>query len=286
LIGFIFISFNTAMKNGTLLIIFFLVSIVSKCQALRRPAAASYIGGGAYSRNHTDVFSFNSNQALLAQLKNAAIGVYGERRFFLSELNNYYVALAVPTSSGNFGLNANYFGFAGYNESKIGLAYARKLGNKVDVGVQFNYNGITAAGYDKASAISFEAGTVLHLSEKLHTGFHVNNPVGGKFGKDHSEKLPSVYTAGFGYDASEKFFFSLEMIKEEDQDVNINAGLQYKFIPQLLIRTGISSATSTASFGIGLSLDNLRLDVAASYHPQLGISPGLLLLYNFKRKND
>jgi hypothetical protein len=110
--------------------------------------------------------------------------------------------------------------------------------------------------------------------------------VGGEFGKNHSEKLPSVYTAGFGYDASEIFFFSLEIIKEEDQDVNINAGLQYKFIPQLLIRIGISSSTSSASFGIGLYLDNLRLDVAASYHPQLGISPGLLLLYNFKRKKD
>jgi hypothetical protein len=274
------------MKNTTLLIIFFITSIISKCQALRRPVAASYIASGTYSLNHADVFSFSSNQASLAQLNNAAIGIYGERRFLLGELSIYHFALAVPMNSGNFGMNANYFGFAGYNESKIGFAYARKLGNKVDVGVQFNYNGIKPAGYDKASAITFEAGTVLHLSEKLHTGFHVNNPVGGKFGKNHLEKLPSVYTAGFGYDASEKFFFSLEMIKEEDQDVNMNAGLQYKLIPQLLLMTGLSSATSSVSFGIGLYLDNLRIEVAASYHPQLGVSPGLLLLYNFKRKKD
>ncbi|HET6995049.1 MAG TPA: hypothetical protein VFI06_08710 [Chitinophagaceae bacterium] len=270
-------------------VVFFILtswSISLQGQVLGRPLAASYQGMGAYSLHHVDVFSFNSNQASLAQMKNAGAGVYGERRFLLEELSNYHLALAVPTRSGNFGLKANYFGSAVFNETQIGFAYARKLGNKIDVGVQFNYNGIKAAGYDKASAISFEAGTVFHLSEKLHTGFHVNNPVGGKFGKGHSEKLPSVYTAGFGYDASEKFFFSLEMVKEEEQEVTIVAGFQYKFIPQILLRTGISSATSSISFGLGISLRNLRFDVAASYHPQLGISPGLLLLYDFKHRED
>lgn len=255
-------------------------------QTLRRPVAAPYLGLGAYSLEHTDVFSFMSNQASLAQLKNAAAGVYGERRFMLTELSNYNAAIGLPTRSGNFGLKAGYSGFSDYNETQIGLAYARKLGTKVDIGVQFNYNGIRLAGYGNASAISFEAGTVFHITDKLHTGFHINNPVGGKFGKDQQEKLPSVYTVGLGYDASEKFFFSAEVIKEEDQPVNVNAGLQYKFIPQLLARAGISSATSSAWIGLGLSLKSFRLDVTTSYHPQLGITPGLLLLFNFKGKED
>lgn len=255
-------------------------------QTLRRPVAAPYIGLGAYSFNHTDVFSFTSNQASLAQLKNATAGVYAERRFMLNELNNYNAAIGLPTHSGNFGLKAGYSGFSDYNETQLGLAYARKLGNKIDVGVQFNYNGIRVAGYGSASAISFEAGTIFHITDKLHTGFHVNNPVGGKFGKDQQEKLPSVYTVGFGYDASEKFFFSAEVVKEEDQPVNVNAGLQYKFIPQLLARAGISSATSSVWLGLGLSFGSFRLDVTSSYHPQLGISPGLLLIFNFKGKED
>jgi hypothetical protein len=251
-------------------------------QTLRRPIAAPYIGFGAYSFNHTDVFSFTSNQASLAQMKNASAGVYGERRFMLGELNNYNAAIALPTRSGNFGLKAGYSGFSDYNETQVGLAYARRLGNKLDIGVQFNYNGIRIAGYGSASAISFEVGSIFHISDKLHTGFHINNPVGGKFGKDQQEKLPSVYTVGLGYDASEKFFFSAEVVKEEDQPVNVNAGLQYKFIPQLLARAGMSSATSSAWFGLGLFLKSFRLDVTASYHPQLGITPGLLLVFNFK----
>lgn len=274
------------MRHLVLLFFLLVISCISHSQMIKKPVAASYTGTGAYSLSQTDVFSFMANQASLAQIKDAAAGVYAERRFLLSELNNYQAAIAVPASLGNFGLKAGYYGFTEYNETQVGLAYARKLGNKFDLGVQFNYNGISIAGYGNASAVSFEIGTVMHITNQLHAGIHINNPVGGKFGKSRQEKLPSVYTFGLGYDASEKFFISTEIIKEEDQPVNVNAGLQYKFIPQLLARAGVSSATSSYWFGIGVLWKNLRIDVAGSYHSQLGFTPGLLLLFKFKSKED
>lgn len=255
-------------------------------QTLRRPVAASYTGLGGYSLNHVDVFSFTANQASLAQLKNSAAGVYGERRFLLSELNNYIAAIGLITNSGNFGVKANYSGFTDYNETQLGLAYGRKLGSKLDIGAQFNYNSVSIANdYGSATAISFELGTILHLTDKLNAGLHINNPIGGKFGKDQQEKLSSVYGFGIGYEASEKFFISTEIEKEEDQPVNVNAGFQYKFIPQLLVRAGMASATSSAWLGLGLTLKSFRLDVTTSYHPQLGITPGVMMLFNFKSKN-
>ena len=257
----------------------------TEAQILRRPLAAAYTGFGAYSQNHVDVFSFVSNQASLAQLKSSAAGVYGERRFLLSELNNYTAVVGLKTPSGNFGVKANYAGFTDYNETQLGLAYGRKLGSKLDIGAQVNYNSIRISnGYGNASAISFEIGTIFHVTEKLHTGIQVNNPVGGKFGKDQQEKLSSVYSLGVGYDASEKLLISAAIEKEEDQPVNVNAGFQYKFIPQLLVRAGMSSASSSAWLGLGLSLKSFRLDITTGYHPQLGITPGVLLLFNFNKK--
>jgi len=255
-------------------------------QNLRKPIAANYTGLGAYSLNHVDVFSFTSNQASLAQLKSPSVGVYGERRFLLSELNNYSAVIGLPTSSGNFGLNAGYYGFSDYNETHLGLAYGRKLGNKVDIGAQFNYNGIRISGYGNATAISFELGTVLHLTDRLHAGVHVANPVGGKFGKDQQEKLASVYTIGLGYEASEKFFISAEIEKEEDRPVNVNAGFQYKFLPQLHVRAGMASATSTAWVGLGINIKSIRIDLTTGYHPQLGITPGLLFAFNINPKEN
>lgn len=255
-------------------------------QTVHKPVTTGYLGMGAYSLRHIDAFSFIGNQAVLAQEKNISVGVYGERRFFLNELNNYTATCILPTSSGNFGIKTGYAGFSDYNETQIGLAYARGLGDKVDIGAQFNYHGIRIAGYGNASAVSFEIGTVLHVTEKLHTGFHINNPVGGKFGKNNQEKLASVYTLGLGYDASEKFFVCAEIEKEEDRPVNVNAGIQYKFIPQLQARLGVSTSTSSLWAGVGLIIKSIRIDVTSSYHPQLGITPGLLLIFHFSKQKQ
>lgn len=274
------------MTRPFLILLFLSIHFIINGQTVRRPVAAVYAGLGAYSIDHVDAFSFTNNQASLAQMKSATAGVYGERRFMLNELGLYQLAIAVPTNSGNFGFKAGYFGFSEYNESQMGLAYARKLGSKVDIGVQFNYNGIRVSGYGNSSAINFEIGTIFHLTDKLNAGIHAYNPVGGKYGKNSEEKLASIYTVGVGYDASDKFFVSAEIEKEENQPVNVNAGMQYKFLLQFMARAGIATNTSNVYAGVGLFLKTFRLDVVASYHPQLGVTPGLLLIYDFKKNQN
>lgn len=255
-------------------------------QAVRERIAARYIGMGAYSIKHVDVFSFTANQASLAQLKSAAAGVYGEKRFLLSSVNMYTAVFALPTQQGNFGLQADYFGFTNYNESQIGIAYARNLGSKLDIGVKFNYYGFKIPGYGNSTAINFEIGAIAHLSDKLNAGVHIYNPVGGNLSKQQDEKLGSAYTFGMGYEASESFFVSAEIIKQEDMPVNVNAGFQYNFLKQFFVRSGISTETTNSYAGAGISWKNFRLDVNTGYHPQLGFTPGMLLIVNFKSKED
>jgi hypothetical protein len=257
----------------------------SLAQTLQQPLLSSYTGLTAYSAKQKDVFSFTGNTASLAGLTKISAGVFGERRFLLNELNSYECVAALPTRSGNFGIAANYSGFSSYNETKIGLAYARTLGKKADIGARFNYHGLAIAGYGNASAITFEAGAILHISDNLHAGLQVNNPVGGKFGKDQ-EKLPFIYKAGLGYDASERFFISAEIEKEENKPVNVNAGFHYKLISLLHFRAGISSSTSQVWGGVGIKYHSFRLDITSSYHPQLGITPGLLIVFGNNENNE
>ncbi|MDQ6889607.1 MAG: hypothetical protein M3Z56_04975, partial [Bacteroidota bacterium] len=177
------------MRKGYLLCLLVLANAASTAQSLKRPVAGSYIGLGAYSLDHVDAFSFTSNQASLAQIKNMAIGVYGERRFLLAETNMYSAVIALPTKQGNFGFQADYFGFKNYNESQIGIAYARGLGSKLDIGVKFNYYSLRIPGYQNSSAVNFEIGAIAHLTDKLHAGIHFYNPIGGTLSKTDNEKL-------------------------------------------------------------------------------------------------
>jgi hypothetical protein len=54
-------------------------------QSLRYSISMPYVSLGAYSTKQLDPFSFTNNQAALAQVKTAGVGVYGERRFLLTE---------------------------------------------------------------------------------------------------------------------------------------------------------------------------------------------------------
>jgi hypothetical protein len=255
-------------------------------QTVHSPIRANYIHTGAYSSNFTDAFSFISNQAALTEQKQASVGIYSERRFSLQELSNYTAAIAVPTSAGGFGFEANYFGFSDYNESQLGLAYAKKLGKFISIGVQFNYYSIQIAGYGNANTVNFETGLIIHPTEKLTAGFHVYNPVGGGFEKNTNEKLASLYNAGFGYEASSQVFVSAEIIKEENKPVNVNAGIQYIFAGQFFARAGIITESTSPYGGLGLHWKEFRVDATVSHHPQLGFTPGFLIIYEFKKKES
>ena len=276
------------MRPGQFTVLILLLCFESNifAQTVRSPISAAYAGIGALSTNNVDVFCVAANQAALARLKNACVGVYSEKKFMLTELAVYNAAVAIPTRSGNFGFDARYLGTADYSETQLGLAYARNLGSKMDLGVQFNYYALRIAGYGNASSVNFEVGAIFHLTGNFNAGLHVYNPLSSKLGKNGEEKLASIYSFGIGFEPSQSFFLSLELKKEEDKPPDVIAALQYKLLPQLLARGGISAATSSMYFGIGFLWKLMRVDATASYHPQLGISPGLLLLYTFASKTN
>lgn len=272
------------MKSANLLMAV-LLCITTNCftQTQHAIPVAYYPSSGAYSKNFSDAFSIISNPASLSALNGFNAGIYGERRFMLAETSAYTAIVNVSSTSGNFALQADYFGYTDYNESQLGLAYGISLSEKIGIGAKFNYYNRHISSYGNASAFNFELGSLVHITDQLHAGVSVYNPLGSPLGKNTGETLTSLYKAGIGYEMSSSFFSSLEVIKEEGMDVNLHVGLQYKPLKQLFARAGMLTSPSSFYFGVGYIYRQLRLDVSVSFHQQLGISPGLLLLYQFKK---
>ena len=251
-------------------------------QSLQRPIGLAYPGLSAYSKS-TDVFSVTANQAALASAKQAAAGFYGERRFLLAGLSSYLASVVIPSGNGGFGCNLAYQGSLHYNNSSIGLAYGRDVGDKVSVGLQFNYRQVRIAGYGSASTLTAELGWILRLSSKLRTGMQLINPAGGTFGKT-KERLPRTISFGIGYDESEDISLAMEMSKEEDAAFNITTGIRYRIVKSLVLRAGFSSATTSPWICAGLSKGSMQWNISCSYHSQLGPTPGLSIIFQFKKK--
>jgi hypothetical protein len=252
-------------------------------QVFKQPLSVQYAALSVYSRNFSDVFSATANQASLAQLKTGGFAVYGERRFLLEELDGYAAIVAVPTSSGVFGFEGDYFGTAAFNESQLGLAYARKLTGQIDIGAKFNYYTVRIPGYKTAAALNYEMGLIFHLTDKVHAGVHVYNPASSKLGSNGNEKLAFQYKGGIGYELSETIFFSTEMQKQQNQPVSIGAGMQMNLHKNIFFRTAISTLANNNNVSAGIQLKFARIDINVAYHPQLGFTPGLLLLVNFTK---
>lgn len=259
--------------------------LTAAAQAIHYPPGTLYTGLGAYSRTFTQSFSFLSNQAALAGLSQSSAGLYAEQKYGLKELSMYMATVAMPVGRDGVGLAMQYAGFGDYNESCIGLAYGKNLG-KISIGVQCNYNMIHIAGYGNDAALGIEVGSQWQISQRFITGIHIVNPVGARFKNNSSEKLAAVYQLGAGYEVSPQLFLSAEVGKEEDKPVNVQAGIQYNIIiNRLFVRTGLSTAITEPFAGIGCQWKNCRADVNLRYHPQLGFTPGLLLLFYGKTKS-
>ncbi|HUS00108.1 MAG TPA: hypothetical protein VMY77_00190, partial [Chitinophagaceae bacterium] len=77
-----------------------------------------------------------------------------------------------------------------------------------------------------------------------------------------------------------------EIIKEEDQPVNVDVGIQYNFMKQFFVRAGTSTETTNSYVGAGISWKSFLLDITGGYHPQLGFTPGLLLIVNINNRDE
>ena len=228
----------------------------------------------------TSVWSNFTNQAGLAEINQITIGVGTENKFLLQELSTHTAVFALPVNGGVFGLNISYTGFELYNESKIGLAFAKKLSDGFNIGVQIDYLGVYVdESTNNRNNFTFEIGAQKKLMQKLTLGAHIFNPIEVKLNED--ENIPSIFKLGLRYEDNKKVAVFTEGELESEQNAKLKLGLEYKIIKQLQLRTGFSTNPAKNSFGIGYTLNKIQLDIAANRHQLLGYSPQFSVSSNF-----
>ncbi|MDD5571796.1 MAG: hypothetical protein PHD97_11670 [Bacteroidales bacterium] len=247
------------------------------------PIGARSASMGNTSLNFSDIFSSFNNQAGLSKLKNTSAGFSYENRFLLNNLSSKSVAFALPTKSGVFGVDINYFGFELYNESKLGLAFGKSFGKNFFAGIKFDYLYThIAENYGNKGIITGEAGLQARVAKNLFLGVHVFNPFRVKLADYNNERIPAIMSLGLLYKISEKVQLVVETEKDIDYKPVFKTGLEYHIVKQIFVRTGISTNPMECCFGFGLEFKNFKIDFAAKSNPVLGYTPIISIIYNFK----
>lgn len=268
------------MKKYIVILLLSAWSVMGLAQGgIPQNAGARGAAMGNASLTFTDINSIFTNQAGLGYLENLSFTVYGERRFLMAEgLNSFLVGAAYPHQQiGTIGLSLHYFGYGKYNEQKIGLSYARKLFKRFSIGAQFNYLGTRIGEYGTAHSFTFELGILAKVTKHFHLAAHTFSPA--RIELPNGDPLPSIFKIGAAYIPSQKLRLTAEIEKDLLHPFNGRFGLEYHPIHILYIRAGVSTTPVMASFGLGLHMKGLKIDIATSYHTVLGFTPSLSVSY-------
>ncbi|MEZ4884053.1 MAG: hypothetical protein R3E32_04870 [Chitinophagales bacterium] len=235
---------------------------------------------GGHSTTLKDVFSVFNNPAGLSSLEGFNVGIYAENRFLIEDLNLLGVGIALPTKSGSFGLGGTYFGNAAYSESYFTLAYSRLLARNLSIAVDFDYVNLSIEEFGSTSAFTFGLGLQFSPSKNIEIGASIYNPIRVQLTQDEESFLPSLIKVGLAYHPEEEGFTLLgEVEKDIDREAILKFGLDYQLIEKLSLRAGISTNPAYSSFGLGLNLGKMVVDFANRFHPVLGYSPHISVIY-------
>jgi hypothetical protein len=249
------------------------------------PFENAYITAGAYSKHFIDAFSFTSNPACLAGIKETLAGILTERKWMLKELESYQIASSYILGKGGIGIALQHSGDADYSEQSLELAYGKKLGH-LEIGIRFDYLRDQAEGYPGLGFGSSGIGIRFHISEKLITGWELGLPVFGGAGKMNTETGPQFFRMGFGYEMRTDLFLAFQILKASGSPVHIISSLEYRFGENFFFSFGINSYADSPWFKSGWKKNRLCIQLYTSYEPVLGLSPGLVLLWEAKNRKQ
>jgi hypothetical protein len=254
-------------------IIFLLLYGITGVYASAQPGLepAPYTRISSYDTARGSIFV---NPARLATAKTLSLGLYTEQRFLLPELSFCQIAAVIPVAPGSFNISGSWLGNPDYHFSQLGLGYGRSLGNRVQLGVRFNYARQHTAGYLKAGTLNATVGTLFRITGQLHMGIQAEQ----SFPK-HLSGGPSVYCLAFGFRPSAALLVMAELTRKESLPLSFHTAIRYRFDPRILASLGMDTASEAFYIGGGLLLGRLEVEAISSFHPLLGLSPALLISF-------
>ena len=138
--------------------------------------------------------SIFGNQAAMIQSPSLSLTANASRRYNINGLDQFSVGVIWPQKLGTFGISLLQYGYKGYKEQKLGLAYARKLASETGISIQLNVLNLTQIEFGNKAYFSVELGVYSRISEIIHLGAHIFAPAGNTI--DGVNGIPTKFRIG------------------------------------------------------------------------------------------
>ncbi|MDQ1332243.1 MAG: hypothetical protein QG576_277 [Bacteroidota bacterium] len=232
---------------------------------------------GSFCITSNSFWSSFKNQALLGNNNSFSAGVNYENRFGISELGTRTAGMIIPVSQTSLGIVYSHFGYPDFKREMGGISCGMALSDMISAGVQVDYFSEKTSGeYDVKNTLTYEAGLLIIMSEKVRMGVHIFNPVPNSLRRSF---LPSSLSAGAGIELSKVLYAGVETEISSGERLILRTGFEYEAFKKFWLRGGFSSENTSFTFGIGYIFKSIKLDLGFATHEKLGVTSSVSLIF-------
>ncbi len=257
-------------------------SMIGRCLILLlisyESVAQTYVGPNLQAMGHTGtalegIYSLTANPAGLAGLTHIAITVNDQRHFFTPDITTQAALLGMPTRPGTWGLLVRRYGMGGaYHDTKAGLAFARRFGPRLSAGMLASYHQLYIPKYLSVYSFTVDMGIQYHFERGSTIGLQYTNVGAADYGATVYGTIPSLIKVGFSYPLA-AVTLAADLAYRFEDSLSGHLGVAYWLGDIVCLRGGLSVNPMQQHAGFGFRWQRFMFDTAATFHPQLGVSP-------------
>jgi hypothetical protein len=240
-------------------------------------ARMAALSGSAITQS--DAFAGFHNLSVSSELKGLNCSFYGQIPYGISAINDAGVAFLKRFGTGVMGVVCQSYGNTEFNRKRMNLGYALALSPKLSASGILGYSSTRIMnGYGVASNFWMNVGATYNVRKDWKWAAVADLPLKSI---KNAEDLPATLRLGTTYSFGEQVNLSGQLSSSTSQtsSLSYSFGLEYFPIEVFAFRLGMNTHWQTWSMGVGTRLKNYSLDVSATVHPQLGITPQISFTY-------
>lgn len=217
------------------------------------------------------------NPAGIALIEHSSLVFSNTQLYGMKELTSRWAAGILASPFGKWGLALHRLGDPVYAENTLALGSGFRIRKQHALGLALRLLRLDIAGYGSAQAVLLDAGFQSQITKTVSLGGSVSNFSGRQIGR-RKESLPRIFRVGAGWEPAEGVRCAAEWDKDSIFPGAFKAGMEYKILTVLTLRSGFEHRPSFFTFGFGTSWKNISLDYGSSFHPELGLTHVLSIL--------
>lgn len=228
--------------------------------------------GGSLVALSGNAWSAFINPAALQTVERRTVSLdYAPRPFEMNELAFGAAAYVEPTSLGSLALGATRFGFELYHETRVVLSFADEFMSGFRAGISMSYYALSIQNYGNASAIGFDVGVLVDVSDNVRWGFSALNISASTIGAA-KERIPQHFHTGVAFTFLPGALITASVMKDVRYPIELHVGVEYSLVDVLALRAGTTSDPNTFNAGLGVRVGFAQFDYAFSSHSELGMT--------------